>query len=722
MMANEVSYPATRKTDAVQRLTGHVLSDPFQWLEANTEEVTAWQRAQSSLAREYASELPTYPAALTLARTLDDPKPSIFPQFAGGRWFWAENACVWTGVEPFHAQASLVVDARSLGGDGAFLAWISPSPDGASLAVGVCEDGSENNRLVLIDVGSGVVHADCPGLVLMDSWTGGAQWLRNSFGFFVSAIEGAATDFEQSVYLHMRHPAVSTVRQEIPWVPQRHYRGVFTYPDSDWSVAYQGLTNPIPVAIMNSGNPSESWRPFVQELDGSLAGQVLGDALVAVTDVGAHKGRVVSIPLSAPAPNDPSGWRELVPEGDAVLRNVDCRGGRFVVSELRDTCSAVRVFDADGGMAKELELPGRGALAEGIYPFINLRSRRQDDYYVFGFSSLSSSWGYYKASLAMRKVDVLRSPRISISGTEIVDRWAVSKDGTRVPYHLVRAMGLPARPALLFAYGGYNRALMPEYPGAMASFVAAGGVFVHAHIRGGSELGREWWIDGRGSRKQNCYDDLYAVAEDLIRHGDTTADQLALTGNSNGGLMAGVAATQRPDLWAAVIPKVPNLDLVASFLSGYLKDNTEHGDVRDHADVKRIIATSPCHAVAPGREYPPVFVVAGDLDPRCPAWHGRKFAASLQSHPDAGGPFLLHVFEGEGHGGIDDPEARIVQNAEWIAFAMHHAGLGACDPGFPRLELSKRPPVVMCHADTPTDEIKKSSAAMSGDESKGGRI
>src|SRR5205823_15021647 len=135
----------------------------------------------------------------------------------------------------------------------------------------------------------------------------------------------------------------------------------------------------------------------------------------------------------------------------------------------------------------------------------------------------------------------------------------------RIPYHVVRpASGNGPRPTLLHAYGGFNVPLPPTYPSAMATFVVAGGVFVHANIRGGAEFGKEWWEGGRMKNKQNCYADLFAIAEDLIATGVTTSERLAFTGGSNGGLLSGNAITQRPDLWKVVVPRVPILDLIGS--------------------------------------------------------------------------------------------------------------------------------------------------------------
>jgi prolyl oligopeptidase len=233
------------------------------------------------------------------------------------------------------------------------------------------------------------------------------------------------------------------------------------------------------------------------------------------------------------------------------------------------------------------------------------------------------------------------------------------------------------QPTLIYAYGGFNVPLMPQFPGPMATFVAAGGIFVHAHLRGGAEFGRDWWEGGRMSKKQNCYHDLYAVAEDLIAAKRCTPQSLAVTGTSNGGLMVGVAVTQRPDLWAAAVPRVPFLDLVGGCREPYgrMSVKMEFADIEVAEEVRRMAGFSPYHLVHKGVRYPAVYIDAGGTDPRCPPWHARKFAAGLQAATGGSAPILLHIWENTGHGWATDKKIALNENTEWLAFALRHVGL-----------------------------------------------
>ena len=229
----------------------------------------------------------------------------------------------------------------------------------------------------------------------------------------------------------------------------------------------------------------------------------------------------------------------------------------------------------------------------------------------------------------------------------------------------------------MFAYGGFNVAIPPQYPAAIAAFIRAGGIYVVAHLRGGNEFGRQWWQSGSQQQAQNTYDDLYAVAEDLIGQNRTTKNQLALYGRSKGGLMAGVALTQRPDLWKAVVPQVPVLDLIGSSRHPYGRFccEIEYGDPLDPEAIQRIVDYSPYHQVKRNVAYPAVYFDVGATDPRCPPWHARKLAARLQASTLGDFPILLRVWEKAGHG-LATPRAILIQQTtSWLAFVMRQLGM-----------------------------------------------
>ncbi len=218
-------------------------------------------------------------------------------------------------------------------------------------------------------------------------------------------------------------------------------------------------------------------------------------------------------------------------------------------------------------------------------------------------------------------------------GMVVEQRQATSADGTQVPYFIVRAEGASeAGPTLLYAYGGFQVSLNPNYSGTLGRmWLEQGGTYVLANIRGGGEFGPAWHQAGLRTDRQRIYDDLIAVAEALIADGVTTPGQLGVEGGSNGGLLTGVMYTQRPDLFGAVISQVPLLDMMRfHLLLAGASWQDEYGFPDDNADERAFLRSiSPLHNVETGADYPPLFLLTSTKDDRVHPGHARKMAYLL---------------------------------------------------------------------------------------------
>ncbi len=246
--------------------------------------------------------------------------------------------------------------------------------------------------------------------------------------------------------------------------------------------------------------------------------------------------------------------------------------------------------------------------------------------------------------------------RFDASAMEVTQRFAVSKDGTRIPYFLVRKKGASGSvPALIHAYGGFRDAQTPTYlvnqpyrAGPAGLFwVEEGNAFVLANIRGGSEYGPRWHDEGLRDHRQRVFDDLHAVAEDLVKTGVSAKKRVAVSGRSNGGLLVGVAMTQRPDLYGAVVMGSPLADMKRySHLLAGASWMGEYGDPDVPGDWAFIAHYSPYQQLKPGVAYPAPFIYTSTLDDRVHPGHARKFAAKLAGFGDT---FFYHEATEGGH-------------------------------------------------------------------------
>lgn len=276
-------------------------------------------------------------------------------------------------------------------------------------------------------------------------------------------------------------------------------------------------------------------------------------------------------------------------------------------------------------------------------------------------------------------------PRFDAAGMAVEQRFATSKDGTRIPYFLVRKPGAAhgAVPALIHAYGGFLAAQTPSYlinepyrSGPTALFwVEEGNAYVLANIRGGGEYGPRWHDAALREKRQNAYDDLYAVAEDLIRAGVTAKGRIAVSGRSNGGLMAGVALTQRPDLFGAAVIGSPLLDMQRySHLLAGASWMGEYGDPDVPGDWAFLARYSPYQNLRPGTGYPVPLIYTSTRDDRVHPGHARRFAAKLQAYGD---PFFYaEAIEGGHAAGIEPREdaQRAAPVTSYLNLELPHDG------------------------------------------------
>ncbi|MGZ9174625.1 MAG: prolyl oligopeptidase family serine peptidase [Candidatus Binatia bacterium] len=260
----------------------------------------------------------------------------------------------------------------------------------------------------------------------------------------------------------------------------------------------------------------------------------------------------------------------------------------------------------------------------------------------------------------------------SADGLAISQHEAVSKDGTRIPYFQVSRKDLMTNgrsPTLLYGYGGFNVSQLPFYSGTLgAAWLERGGVYVLANIRGGGEFGPNWHYAARKENRQRAYDDFIAVAEDLIARKMTSPQHLGIQGGSNGGLLMGVALTQRPDLFKAVVCQVPLLDMrrYSKLLAGASWVD-EYGDPDKIEDWAYIAKYSPYHNVVVERKYPRVLFTTSTRDDRVHPGHARKMFAKMKAQ---GHDVLYYENIEGGHGGAADNRQLAYMSALTYAFLV----------------------------------------------------
>ncbi|RJQ83584.1 prolyl oligopeptidase family serine peptidase [Amycolatopsis panacis] len=669
--------PEQRKYGSVQVI------DDYTWLEEDSAEALAFQQAQNDFTRAHLAKLPARKAIADIVEGLGTAKETVVaPTHAGGRWFRQ----AWPGGSDVPAlevadtpdgPGRVIADMRELSPDEpAEFSITAPSPDGRKFLYGWAGGGRELENYQVIDVDSGEMLLDGVPQVR----PGFAAWLPDCSGFYFAAAEPGDDTMAIRIYFQ-RLGGPAPEHAEDLTLPHS-YSWPVTSADGRHIVIYSNLLNPRPAYYLDTTG-DQGWQPLLTDpaTDCMLQGEIRGDRLIGITDDGAPRRRLVSVPLATAA--DKKTWRELIPETGSVLETVLDTGAHLVLSDYADTCSRLRVIDDEGSVVREIALPGKGLVSTlpgsmALAAVFSPMNRGKENEIVFLFSSLTASPVLCRANVTTGRTQELGHPAIRLDAT-VTDGLAPSTGGAQVPYHIVRPANAPEgpRPTLVFGYGGFSAPVLAGWTGdRFAAWIAAGGTLVLMHLRGGGELGSQWWRDGRMEKKQHTFDDVYAVAEQLIADGVTTPAQLAVHGASNGGSMAAATAVQRPDLFRAAIPEVPVTDVLAirrdplTLMIALI----EYGDPDDDTHAQWLAAWSPFHNVTDGVAYPAILLESGANDPRCPAWHSRKLAARMQAASASPHPVLMRVREDAGHGASGKKMAQQV-DIDMLTFLAEELGL-----------------------------------------------
>lgn len=654
--------------------------DPFRWLEDDADsDVLAWQKAQDERARAHLSGLPTYQRFLDRLRSMGDAEDMMLPTFAGGRYIRRfvpddQDLMVVELSDTPTGPGRRVVDLNLLRtGEPLQMAGYALSHSGRMAVVAYTAGGREKPVVQLVEVETGNILSQGLPSERMSTFT----WAPDDSGFFYVSMDPADIAANRTLYRVMVDRPAEATRE---MVEPSHFYVRPVVADGRHVLLFANHLAPRPEFILDTQGDGV-WRPFLKDVEGIFRGDIVGDRFFTIIDDGASGGRLVSIPLATPTLTET--WQEIIPPSDAVLANVLAVGDRAVVLDFVDTYSRLRVFHRSGALEGEIDLPGRGLVNRtgsffSFFNVLNTIARSRADQIDFLFATPTSSPAYCTVDVKTRELTQVTAPEW-ILDAQVLDCIAVSEDGAEVVYHVVARRDVDLsrpQPTVITGYGGYNVAVLPGWFGSRwAAWIEAGGVLVLGHLRGGGEFGSRWWHQGRLEFKQNTFNDLYAIAEDLIARGITSPRHLGVTGGSNGGVMAAVAAVQRPDLFRAVSPEAPVTDLLGREQDPFTMAATlDYGDPSDPTMAQNLMGWSPYQNVRDGAAYPAMLIDCGANDPRCSPWHGRKLAARMQQAGAGSLPILLRVHADAGHGTVGkDSQTR--QSAEVLAFFAEYLGL-----------------------------------------------
>jgi len=688
--------PKAAEKPIIDMYHGAKVLDNYRWLEdGKNPETQKWVEQEMAYTRGILDRLAGREAIhkrLTDLLSIGNVTP---PMIAGRHYFYTkregmQNQPILYVRDGVNGPDRVLVDANTLSADGTTaLDWFQPSDNGKYVAYGTSPSGSEMSTLHIIETKTGTVFPD----TIERTRAASIAWSLDNSGFYYTRYpkKGDVPDGQEMYNRHVFYHELSNDPEDThpedsdPLIfgqgrDPEDWPGVSLSNDGHWLLitVSQGWTKS-ELFLMNvkAGTPPTRITTGKNFL---YSGEVYNDKLFITTNEDAPRYRV----FVADAGNfDREAWKELIPQGDAVLQGTAVFGGKLFAQFEQNATSQLKIFDLDGKKLNDLALPALGTI-------FGTGGRWNRDELFYGFQSFTFAPAIYRYDLKDNSTSLwtkVDAPSIDPAGYDVNQEWFKSKDGTRVPMFVVHKKGLftgqdksGRNPTLLTAYGGFNVSLTPTFSRNAYLWMEHGGIYAVANLRGGAEFGEDWHRAGMLDKKQNVFDDMIAAAEHLIAEKYTDKNHLAIIGGSNGGLLMGAMITQRPDLFRAVVCQVPLLDMIhyQDFQIAKLWI-PEYGTSEKADDFKWLYAYSPYHHVKSGTQYPAILFMTADTDTRVDPMHAKKMTALMQSEAKNGAshtrPILLRIETKAGHGAGKPVAKQIEEFTDVYSFLFWQLGV-----------------------------------------------
>jgi prolyl oligopeptidase len=681
LKVNKYTYPSAKKVDVVDDYHGTKVADPYRWLEdTNSPETTAWVEAENKVTAAYFAQIPQRAKIhARLTELFNYERYSSAFEVAGNYFLFKndglQNQDILYVADKPDGTERVLLDPNTLRADGtAALSGLSVDRSAKLLAYAIAQAGSDWSEWHVRDISTG---KDLPDLVQWTKFTN-AEWTFDGRAFYYQRFPEptdkaalTASNKNAQLYLH-------TIGR-----PQSSDQLIYQRPDHpNWlfgsAVSDDGRYLALHIETGDAGRnllfyqDLQATTPKTVELINQLQAQFhfignQGSTFFVNTTDNAPKGRVIAIDVNRP---ERANRKEIVPEQPETLGSVQYVGGKLILSYLKDAHSVAKIAGVNGKVEHELALPGLGTSGFSS-------ARASDTELIYSFDSFTAPLTFYRYDLKTNQSTLLRQSKLSFDPSlyETEQVFYKSKDGTRVPMFLVHKKGLERNgqnPTLLYAYGGFNVAVTPNFSATFLGWMEMGGLLAVANLRGGSEYGEAWHQAGTKLHKQNVFDDFIAGAEFLIANKYTSTPKLSIFGGSNGGLLIGAVLNQRPERFGAAMPAVGVMDMLRfnKFTIGAAWEG-DYGSPENPEEFKALYAYSPLHNIRAGVHYPPTLITTSDHDDRVVPGHSFKYAATLQAAQGGPAPILIRIETRAGHGAGKPTTKRIDEAADRFAFLVH---------------------------------------------------
>lgn len=675
------NYPETAKVEQTDIFFGTEVSDPYRWLENDlSADTKKWVEAENKVTFDYLAQIPFREKLKNQLTELWNYEKISAPFKEGDYTYFYKNdglqqhSVLYRQKED--AKEEVFLDPNQFSKDGSTsLAGVSFSKDGSLCAYQISEGGSDWRKVIVMTT----LDKKQVGDTLKDVKFSGLSW-KNNEGFYYSSYDkpkgselSEMTDKHKLFFHKLNTPQNQDKLIFGGEETQRRYIGGSVTEDQRYLVITTAIsTTNNELYIQDLTKPNSPIVPILNNFETTTyLVDNDGDNLFLLTNLNAPNNKLVKVNLKNP---ETKNWKDVIPETDNVLAMTKA-GGYLFAHYLVDALDVIIQYDYSGKKIREIQLPGKGT-ASGFSGKKNIKT------IYYAFSNYVTPATIYDFNVDSGKSNLYKKPDIKFNPDDYVSEqvFYTSHDGTRIPMMISYKKGIDLNgknPTILYGYGGFNISLTPYFSVANAVWMDNGGVYAVPNLRGGGEYGKKWHDGGTQMNKKNVFKDFIAAADYLKKHNYTSADYLAISGGSNGGLLVGATMTMRPDVAKVALPAVGVLDMLRYHTftagAGWAYD---YGTANDNKEMfEYLLSYSPVHNVKKGVCYPATMVTTGDHDDRVVPAHSYKFAAELQDKQGCKNPVMIRIETKAGHGAGRSTETIINEAADKFSFTLYNMGI-----------------------------------------------
>lgn len=652
-----MKQPKAKKNPKILKKHNHERIDNYYWLnEKENPEVIAYLNAENAYIK---SKLEPTEALqkeifeeITAKIVKDD---SSVPYEMNGYWYYVryeegkDYPIYCRKKESLEADEIILLDVNLLAKGHAYyaVAGLSISPDNKMLCYGVDNVSRRIYTLYFKNLETGETLKET-----IENTTGGASWANDNKTLFFTQIEGETL----RAYKIFRYALGSNDAVEIYHEKDDTFSvDVAKSKSKQYLMIESHSTLSTETQILSADEPLGAFKVFAKrEKDLEYTVEHKDDAFVIETNYEAKNFRLMTCGLEETAKED---WRELVAHReDVLLEGFELFNDYLVLEEKKNGLTEIRIIESQTGDSYYLDF------GEEVYDaYISMNLNFDTDVLCYGYNSLTTPDSTIAFNMKTKEKKILKETEVlgdfNKKDYESKRLWARAKDGKKIPLSIVYKKGLKrdgSNPLLQYAYGSYGYAMDASFSISRLSLLERGFVFAIAHVRGGEELGRAWYEEGKLLTKMNTFTDFIACSEYLIEEGYTSKEKLFAQGGSAGGMLMGGIANMRPELYRGIVAQVPFVDVVSTMLDDTIPLTTgeydEWGNPNDKVYYDYMLSYSPYDNVEK-KAYPNMLVTTGLHDSQVQYFEPTKWVAKLREYKTDENLLLLHINMDTGHGG-----------------------------------------------------------------------